>query len=428
MSFKSFGLVRAVEEEMETVATPGVETEEVDVAPEVVEDSAEIADGVDAADSVAADVDTIEEIKDVLEEAADKGEGIDETAAKVAEIAVESIAARLQISSGNLFAGESFASSRGRVTATRMAAEGLGDMAKRAWEAVVEFVKKIWQKVKDFFKGLFNKKEALRNRIRSVRKLVDKKGINRTRKFTGKEAETLGQLLQGTSGAADLVSKTTEMYKAIITRMETLNGSGAGSYSVVLKALKDAAESDSSNKADVASKLAALVTAVTGNATIGSKAGDFAPYSANTVLGGVVFGVAVEKEGSAEKGEFTLPKFRFVDKKDIKNISTDVEVISNANATTYLKDLEALVSTIEKYEKTTANMDKLTKEAEAFEKRATGKSPSKADKTAMQVIRLVGGFTSKASVSPVANAMKSGFALCNYIAKCTKAVEEEERD
>lgn len=177
MNFRTFGIVRAAEEMEDEVVTTEGGDEGLEMDADVVEQEANI-DAADAAsDAAVADVETLEEIKDVLEEAAEEGDGIDETAAKIVEVAVESIYARLGMEYRGLgTSAESFSSSRSRVTATKIAAEGIADSAKRAWEAIKKFFKKIWDYIKDFAKSIFTSIGRLKAAAASMEKKLSKAG------------------------------------------------------------------------------------------------------------------------------------------------------------------------------------------------------------------------------------------------------------
>ena len=160
MGLRSKGLVLAMEEDAvveddfssneipETVAEVEVDASEIQEDTGVIEDISEAIE--DASD----DMDTLEGIQGVMEESVEKGEGLDETAAEIAEVAIEAICARLGISKANKImpAMESFGSSNSRVAATKIAMEGVGDTLKRIWQAIKDAFAKAWNHIVDFYK------------------------------------------------------------------------------------------------------------------------------------------------------------------------------------------------------------------------------------------------------------------------------------
>ena len=163
---RPIGLALENEEVMAT-GTEVVDTEAVEVVEEVqevAEQAEEVSGDVAQVEEAEADVAVVEQIEEVLEKAVESGEGISETAAEIAQIAVESMQRRLGIKAAKMPSLESFGSASSRVTATRVALEGIKDTAKKAWEAIVAFVKSIAEKVVNFFKGMFDITVRLQNR------------------------------------------------------------------------------------------------------------------------------------------------------------------------------------------------------------------------------------------------------------------------
>lgn len=156
MSLRTKGLVLAMEDDLEIESTSG-ETDEamVEVAEnmsEVEDSAAEVEEMNDAIDSTITDGETLEKIQGVMEESVESGEGLDETSAEIAEIAIESICARLGIEQRVMPAMESFGSSNSRVVATKIALETISEVAERVWKAVKEAFKKVWDYIVEFYK------------------------------------------------------------------------------------------------------------------------------------------------------------------------------------------------------------------------------------------------------------------------------------
>ncbi len=162
MSFRSKGLVLAMEDDAPVVQVEiNAENEvpaevEADVA-EVSEQAGEVDDLVTAVEEAEQDSETLSRMADVMEESADSGEGLDETAAEIAEVAVESICNRLGIRTyGRAMPSlESFGGKSSRVTATRISVENIKEWIIKTWEAIKKAFSDMWQRVKAFFERFF---------------------------------------------------------------------------------------------------------------------------------------------------------------------------------------------------------------------------------------------------------------------------------
>lgn len=227
MNFRTFGIVRAAEEmEEEVVATTGGD-EGLEMDSDVVEQEATIDAADSAGDAAVADVETLEEIKEVLEDAAKAGDGIDETAAKIVEVAVESIYARLGMEYKGLgTSAESFSSSRSRVTATQIAAEGIGEGISRAWEAIKKFFKQIWTYIKDFAKSIFTAIGRLKAAANKMFEKVNKSGKDkREENFTnsfivskfadGSTVKSAAEIIAGVTDVKTGLDKLANVKKSI---------------------------------------------------------------------------------------------------------------------------------------------------------------------------------------------------------------------
>lgn len=172
------GLVFAMEDD--TLVDGGVASSET--AAEVEAGSAEVAQQTGEVEELQAAIEdaeegaeTLEKIEGVLEESAESGEGVDETAAEIAEVAVESIRNRLGIRGTKPFPGmESFGSKNSRLSATKIALEGVKDTLIRIWEAIKAAFIRLWEKVKTFFIGLIKNTNALITHLEGLQERVKK--------------------------------------------------------------------------------------------------------------------------------------------------------------------------------------------------------------------------------------------------------------
>lgn len=182
MSFRSKGLVLAMEEEGLIAAEPEVGAAEPEVVPaeveqeiaEVQQEGGEAEDLNTAIEEAVEDAETIERTADVMEESvADGGEGIDEAGAEIAEIAVESLCRRLGITKKVMPALEGFKSANTRVTATRVAIEGFKDQAATAWAAVRAAFAKLWEKIKAFIDRVLVAMVGLKTAVTAGKKRLE---------------------------------------------------------------------------------------------------------------------------------------------------------------------------------------------------------------------------------------------------------------
>lgn len=112
-----------------------------------------------AIEELAADGEELREDQEKLDQITDNAEasleqgGMDETAAKQTAVAAESFTAKWGVKVRKV-ATESFGSSDGRLSATKVAVEGLKDSAKELWDRFIEWVKQMIEKAKNLFNKL----------------------------------------------------------------------------------------------------------------------------------------------------------------------------------------------------------------------------------------------------------------------------------
>jgi hypothetical protein len=178
MGYRSKGLVFAMEEAEvggEENMVPEVTAEVEAGVAEVESDAGDISEMNDVADDAMADTETLGNIQEVMSDSVESGEGLSEDAAKIAEVAVEAICARLGMKRRVMPAMESFGSKHSRLAATKIAMEGIGDAIKTAWEAVKKFFKMIFSKISDFFMKFFDNTDRIRKYAESLRKTLGEK-------------------------------------------------------------------------------------------------------------------------------------------------------------------------------------------------------------------------------------------------------------
>ena len=173
------GLVAAMENIDEAGATdeviPAADSAETSLL-ETAEAGAEVTGTLDDIESATGDADSLSAIADTMEATEETG-GLDPVAAQVAEVAVESICARLGVQRRRPYAMESFGDKNRRVGATRYAVEEIKDVLKRVWDAIVAAFGKVKEFLKNFFKALFDSNEKLAQRADAiVNKATNAKG------------------------------------------------------------------------------------------------------------------------------------------------------------------------------------------------------------------------------------------------------------
>lgn len=175
------GLCFAMEDD-----TPVVNPVATDVVPEsqaeVEADTGEITEKVgeiEQIDTAVADAETdagtLGEIQETMQETVDQGEGMDETAAEITEIAVEALYAKLGMKPAKTMpAMESFGSVSSRVAATKVAIESLSENIKKIWEAIVKAMKAMWAKVSAFIEKLMISLPRMKKHLTELKARAEK--------------------------------------------------------------------------------------------------------------------------------------------------------------------------------------------------------------------------------------------------------------
>lgn len=189
MRFANNGLVAAMEEVDNTPAID--ETEAAELAVSVADESSEVqAEGEEIGVTVSQVEDAVqagEELEDIAEVAAEtveEGEGMDEAAAEMASIAIESIRNRLGIRAQTRLvpATESFGNTNTRVVSTKLVVEEIGETLKRIWAAIKAAALRLRDKLVQFLSKLFSANAMLVKHIESLKERVRKLPAGQTPK------------------------------------------------------------------------------------------------------------------------------------------------------------------------------------------------------------------------------------------------------
>ena len=333
MSIFAKGLVAAMEDETQeadlAIDETGAESAEADLV-EATDISADVEAGAAEIDQASADADTLERIADTAEAAEAEG-GLDPVAAEIAEVAVESIYARLGVQRSSYPALESFGGKTGRKRATQLAIEDIKETVKKIWAAVVNAFQKIVDFVKNFFGKLFDGNRKLLARINALEK-----------KAAATKGETTGNVkasgITKPAGKGDkagvlkvLGSTEQELKKVAADTQKIIVGLGAMASSISINqgAADDQGFLDKSKAAMDVYKDAAAFKSV-GGEVIGPRIDvKFADKSVGDTARGAWealkdFGITIKEN---------LP---FTDKPEI-------EALSKAEVATALKDAEKIV-------------------------------------------------------------------------------------
>lgn len=179
------------------------EVEAANVATEVEAATAELTEVGGEAEEYSEGIETsvdaageLQEVHDTLGASVEDGEGVSEETAKMAEIAVEAICAKVGISAREarmIPAMESFGSANSRLTATKLAMEGIKETATRIWEAIKKAAIHVWNVVKSFFAGLVKSRAMLEKHLTNLKaRAGNAKGDPKEKKIsTGAKAFTI---------------------------------------------------------------------------------------------------------------------------------------------------------------------------------------------------------------------------------------------
>lgn len=336
------------EEQLTAPEVTGIEAELIEVPSETVE--ARIAENADAEaelDTLAADgadleadaaaLDDVKEAVDASLE--DDGEGLDETGARLAEVAAESFCAKWNIKRDSI-AVENFADNETRREATLrlqgqlvIAQEGFAERAK-------EWIKTFIASLMNTIKGFVNEGQAMQNRAAKYRKAADKlEGTADKVTLKGATGLYLGDKFDPAGVIAFAKNAEAEVEKIV------------GAFTSVY--------TPEMSEADLTSKLEAipLSVALPGGTTITNEQG-----------------TAMVSEGSVEKDEQEVTA---LDKAGILDAAAALDsagkALSKLNANKTIKSIEALSKSAEKAAKNQAPAEgeaNAVSEAGAFEAKA----------------------------------------------------------
>ncbi len=421
MKFRNVGVVAAAEDLEEVTTVEGDGDVGLEPEAEVVEQEATIDSAEDAGDAAADDVGTLEEIKDILEEAADNGDGIDATAAKVVEVAVESIMNRLGMEyNGLVGSAESFSNTRSRVSATRMAAEAIGETVSRAWEAIKKFFKNIWENIKSFVKSIFTSvgrlksaAAAMQNKIATMPK--HKKEDSFTNSTLANYFSSSKTAVYAANEIADQVKKTADSINGLASIKKLIENSFKG-------------EESERNGALIGILSTLHLSKMEGNksaASLGLTADEQA-FGLMTGIGGNDVYIVTRKSAadtdSKKVADSSAVAKVMITTKDF-SIEKDIEIkVAEAQTLRQIaSNVELMANNIDRYNKDNKYLDRIDKTIEKMTKiNDTDTTTAKAAKYGRRnerfaVMRAMLGLAGGISTKPVSLAVKGGFMALKFV-------------
>ena len=125
---------------------------------DVNEEGANLEQGSDMLVEASDDINTLDEVADTIEESAENG-GMTPDAAKMAEVAVESIMRRqgMSMAYNPIASLESFGSTSSRMSATKLSLESVKEKSKELWSRFTKFISVLATKTSEYIKNVFNK-------------------------------------------------------------------------------------------------------------------------------------------------------------------------------------------------------------------------------------------------------------------------------
>lgn len=131
----------------------------------------QVSDLVDDGEELSGDTEQLEEYAEAVEKGAEDG-GMDETAARVVDIGVESIAGKWGIKRTKIGA-ENFSGSM-KAQSTKVALESIGETIKEMWKKFVAWIGEIIGKVKDFWLKYVNAGKSMKKRAEKLLQRIEK--------------------------------------------------------------------------------------------------------------------------------------------------------------------------------------------------------------------------------------------------------------
>jgi hypothetical protein len=336
---------------------------------EVDDMSTEIEDEVVAIEEAMDDIDTLSDIKDTMEDSIEgEGEGLDETAAEIAEVSVEAICNRLGFKPTYrpIPATESFSKAEGRKVQTQIAIEGLGDTIAKAWNAVKAAVQRVSDKVSYFLSGLTKNAQAVIKHLQDLKRKVsaiDSSSVKASEDLSNKSiAKAFSDNKEANfKTAMDIVSRTNVLIKGSQTLLSDSVDALEGLQSIFV-ANANAAKTIEATREKVAKSLE-------------QKFGKLGKLKSGSAIGsrdgGELFGPVANCQAIASYAEED-GRIRWIDLEPFKEIQADSAKALDANEMNKLLDSTiALLGLTGDFSKQKTETEKAWKAIEALTDKIT---------------------------------------------------------
>ena len=337
--------------------------EAADAEQEAEVEAAEVDELATAIEDAEVAADNLEEVADVLEDGVEKGEGVSEETAQAAEIAVEACLNMLGTShreSSIMPSLESWGSGHSRLSATKIALEGVTDTVKKIWERIVKFVKDIWQKVSDFFVKFFDNTDRL---IKNATKLKQEIAGKKDYKVKEKEIDNKGASKNFNAGQGNADGKT------VIEVVKTHSAIARGSKGLIsgitgtFNAVKDMINGNDAAQEGIGSKLEDMVRAAVstiGQVEVSQNQGVSYFSLKGTLAGGKKMSWTVNyKDGGSGPVKKTAPKLGYVVTEVKKPAEKKAKTLTPDEASQVIESVIELGKATASFKEAQANMKEI---------------------------------------------------------------------
>ena len=381
----------------------------VDIPAEVTEAEGDVEETQSVIDDSSDDVEQLEAIKDVLEDAAENGEGIDETAAKVVEVAVEGIYARLGIHTTNLMGSmESFSNARTRVTATKIAAEAIGETISKAWEAIRKFFKNLWEKIKELYKSFMAGTLRLRHSAKAMREKLARMGSVEKKEETFKDKSLANAFCdKGGKVTAAGVSSQVDNTHSVLEGLQTVRDKVVDA----LEGKKGAREAAAKEVFEAVNKIATKDRAKDFRGAVDSDHATATEY----LLGNraIVFVMDAKEGGKSDDVKFDA----YVETRKAKEKDEDISVFDLKELQKWCSDAVAICDKVDALAKKDKDYDKIMR---AIDKAAAvaDKKDNEGDSIGAATFRSLIKVNGKLATAPKSAALKGSYDLLRLVKRC----------
>lgn len=180
------------------------------------------------------DMQTLDAIQDTMESSVEEGNGLDDTAVQIAEIAIEAIRAKLSLQSykqGN-FSLEAFKDTEvNKVNATRLAIEAVEGEKQSIFKRIGTAIEAFIQKIVEFVTGFFQNAEKLRDKLKQLKQesqknprttngYIQSKYLYAAIAIDGKaDSSTMETLIQNANNFLDISADASKKFERIGTAL-----------------------------------------------------------------------------------------------------------------------------------------------------------------------------------------------------------------